>query len=316
MLTQLQQRLYFIGQAWTKNTTNLLDLFVQERMLMLVPSGVQAWIRRGGDLTSEEMAHLGDEYIMSTIEDTLTQTHRWTSKGEKGREGNNSYSKGKSYRSGTDEKKKGEKTEDRTRREPDPNWDPQKGAKCRKCAEWGHIAKNCPQKECMVIQAIGEEQDWATVEGSINGKPASRILLDSGCTRSMVHPRFLDKNYRQTGLTGVANVDQEKSSYPTTRVELRLEAGTMQPTLGVNQKMRWDAILGKDIRLTKMALRNRMDETSDETSPSAKEEQADRRPEVQKKRRAKRRKRASPQSSESSQESEKSGTRRSPRPRR
>ena len=80
----------------------------------------------------------------------------------------------------------------------DPKFfDPEKGAQCFLCLEWGHKAKDCEKKVCS-NQRDSEGQhfelnSWSTMEGLV-GFNKCYILLDSGAETSMVKSDLVPRN--------------------------------------------------------------------------------------------------------------------------
>ena len=60
-----------------------------------------------------------------------------------------------------------------------PAFDAIKGSRCFQCNEYGHIAKQCPTKVCLMVQAY--QQDLERTQGTINGKRTKDLIIDSGC---------------------------------------------------------------------------------------------------------------------------------------
>ena len=65
-------------------------------------------------------------------------------------------------------------------------FDPQKGAQCFSCHEWGHKIKECPKNVGIVASSDDLTEDsWSTLEGKL-GLHICTVLLDSRADTSVV----------------------------------------------------------------------------------------------------------------------------------
>ena len=143
-------------------------------------------------------------------------------------------------------------------------WDRERGPKCFNCQKWGHIKARCPEAAETINyggqdQENGDQTQWQ-MEGKVNGKPSKKLLLDSGATRTFVHPRMLtDKDmlgWKRLFKTASDNLVQ----LPMARARIEVEGKQYDLTVAVSDSIELDALLGNDIpdfpKLLMMAARN------------------------------------------------------------
>lgn len=82
-------------------------------------------------------------------------------------------------------------------------------ALCFNCRQWGHVQRHCPKrtetKECLAIMTDRPDSptNFDRYQGRINGQSANNIAIDSLCSLSQVHPKWISS---ATPTKGWANV--------------------------------------------------------------------------------------------------------------
>lgn len=140
----------------------------------------------------------------------------------------------------------------------------------------------------------------ALTEGYINERKAHKMILDSGCTMTLVHPRHLPNDYKKTGYVQVKGARQEKNIYPTTETTIEVEEWKTKTTVGVNAEMDWDAILGLELPASRALLAQRMTAAAEDDQKEKETDQAESETETKRKKKEKEEKRTSSTASNTS----------------
>lgn len=155
-------------------------------------------VARSNPPTVTEMARIADPYTSTTLRELTEHPRKWTPyRQEQTGESYNTFG-GKSDKTWHNDYKSATKREVVPKREPPnlPNFDVNSGPRCYNCGEFRHISAKCPQKNCLILEQTSKYLDLTLIGGKINGHKVDRMILDSGCTMTLVHPRHLPNNYK------------------------------------------------------------------------------------------------------------------------
>ena len=126
-----------------------------------------------------------------------------------------------------------------------PAFDAIKGPRCFQCNEYGHIVKQCPTKVCLMAQA--HQQDLKRTQGTINGKRAKDLIIDSGCQMTQVCPKWLTPGYRRETPNRITCVHGDVRMHETTTVDLDVMGKAIRTQVVVNPNLTSAGLIGLDI---------------------------------------------------------------------
>ena len=117
--------------------------------------------------------------------------------------------------------------------------------KCYNCGKRGHIAMNCPDHALLCDEGIGCA---ATRKGKVEGKEAKDILLDTGCSRTMVQRGLVPEGKILEGeAVTVRCAHGDMVLYPLAEVELELDGAKMKVKAAVSDTLPVSVLLGTDV---------------------------------------------------------------------
>lgn len=213
----------------------LADFIKREKMISVLPTNIQTWVKRGTPHKATDVTNLIDTYLDSLPTSTYQPT-RANYLREKAKEGT-APRKGDRPTNDTNSKAEAGRP---------PKWHPLKGPRCFGCQAYGHIAAECPnQAEAMVGLAVDRPQ-MDTYPGKIDGKEVDDILIDTGCNLSQVHADMIDSDFVQTGTVNIAGT-HTSGPLPTGRVMLELEGKTFEQNVAINPNATHKAVIGVDV---------------------------------------------------------------------
>ena len=82
------------------------------------------------------------------------------------------------------------------------------------------------------------------IEGFIGGKQA-KMLVDTGCTRTLVHRKFVSKSDETANKITVLTATGERIVIPLAWVEIKVQQGTYKELVGVIENLPVDCLLGR-----------------------------------------------------------------------
>ena len=132
----------------------------------------------------------------------------------------------------------------------DPKFfDPEKGAQCFFCHEWGHKSQECPKKVCAMASAEDKFErrvnEWHTVQGVL-GVHSCEIGLDSGAEMTVVAADLVPTSAFTGERKRIAGVHSIGKEVPLARLRLTIGPRRLQVTAAVLDRPPHDVLLGRD----------------------------------------------------------------------
>lgn len=188
--------------SWTEDLETRKDVLLHvslEKFIGTLPPQVSRWIRERKPKTGEEAVELGISYYAAR-----PPPENQPRKQNDYRQGNYRPFPNAGRSASKQEEAHGERTTMEEQTKPSDRvqlFDKVRGPRCYRCQKFGHIAPQCPERKSETKQespvthkakmAQGQGASMlATYEGSIDGKPTSKLVRDTGCMLSMVHKRL------------------------------------------------------------------------------------------------------------------------------
>ena len=123
---------------------------------------------------------------------------------------------------------------------------------CFNCKQFGHVVRKCPEKPKDALMA-GEcstsvEKPTQLCRGRVQGKMVRDILLDSGCSRTMVHLRLVSPEAFVEGSNVVIRcVHGDTVLYPLANIQMDVEGVPIQVKAAVFEDLPVSVLLGTDM---------------------------------------------------------------------
>ncbi|KAK3726525.1 hypothetical protein QZH41_004646 [Actinostola sp. cb2023] len=188
----------------TGNAERILEQVTIEMMLDSVSSELRAWLKEMKPDTAEQLAKIANEHVQ--VRKGPMIDGRYVSN-DKNRFRRNTFGE---QRKNTDvsspEPKRTERTPPPAKEEEKDSPRPRSSIRCYRCKEPGHLSYNCPTKPTstkppgpragyLCLTPLNTEPHFTEyyIEGFIGGKQA-KMLVDTGCTRTLVHRKFVSKS--------------------------------------------------------------------------------------------------------------------------
>ena len=130
---------------------------------------------------------------------------------------------------------------------PSLSWDVRQAAYFR-CGKKGHFKRDCRVKLEGANLGISHAQDlpkW-TRPVEVNGKPVL-ALIDTGCTKSVVHPRCIRKSDYLLWEVPYTTASSRKTQFPAAKITLTIGGKDYDLAVGVSKHLTMDMLMGQDI---------------------------------------------------------------------
>ena len=240
---ELAVRLTDLLQKWTKGcrtVDEIRDMLVKEQLLSSLPTDVRIHVSERKPKTSADAAELADSYLRVRrrgSEMTLPPADHgrkpWS------RDQRDHYESSK--RSEPTQRLPSEKgfPLDIKKGQREGKWVPQ----CYTCGKKGHMSRQCPNNALF----CGRWKEGLYRAGAVNGQRAGEILLDTGCSRTMVHSRFVCKEELLKESTVVRCAHGDFTEYPMAKVYIEVDGQEFSTVAAVSSNLPVDVLLGTDM---------------------------------------------------------------------
>ena len=120
--------------------------------------------------------------------------------------------------------------------------------RCFNCKKQGHVSRECPEKVLMCFEEADITQSGPWVAGLVEGRKVSRILLDTGCTRTMVRQQWVPTEKIIDGkMVSIRCAHGDTKLYNLADLILHIRGVPVKVEAAVAERLPVDVILGTDV---------------------------------------------------------------------
>ena len=240
------------------------DLVIMEQLVNSLPEDIRVWVKERKPKISVEAGELADDYaqarksnvkgaqqLKSKREERQTQPLRCHSCGKVGHIA-------RDYRMGA---KPRDHVKDRgaSQRPPEKFRRDLKDIQCFNCHQKGHYSSNCPhnamycrgnkaERKDKVIYKVEKSDTEMLKAGIIEGNATRNILLDTGCSRTLVHRDFVPSQKLLEGeALAIRCAHGDTVLYPLARVTVEIDGQAFEVQAAVADRLPLSMLLGTDV---------------------------------------------------------------------
>lgn len=260
---ELAIRLQDLLKKWTvecKTIDDIREKLVVEQLLNTMPTDLRIWIGERKPTNGKEAGGWADDYVQARRREgngggSERQSRPKCSKcGQVGHVARSCW--GTQERSGPGVKtevktevQKGEVRKESSEVKKEKSSRP--WVRCYNCKKTGHMSFECPDKALFCRGNLGHE---VTRRGAVEGKMVSDIVLDTGCSRTMVRKELVDGEKTMVGqAVTVRCAHGDTVLYPLAQVELNVEGIAVQVEAAVSDSLPVSVVGNRCTRARKAA---------------------------------------------------------------
>ena len=256
---ELVIRIQDLAEKWLKGRADrqaVVDELVNEQFVEVLPEEIKVWVKERKPRTSEEAGRLAEDYRQARKRDLWvpgmepkksSQRTCFTCKqpGHLVRDCPMKVATGVSSKG--EDATKGETAVkgERKKREDKP-------LVCYNCGGRGHTSRQCPSGSfyCGARSPYKSSKSkfLSRCEGMVEGQLVSDIVLDTGCSRTLVHSDLVsDEKLRQGEAVTVQCAHGDTVVYPLANVELEVHGQAVSVEAAVSETLPQSVLLGTDV---------------------------------------------------------------------
>ena len=246
-----------------KTIDELKDLVVLEQLVNSLPEEVRVWVKERKPKTSMEAAELADDYAQARKQSLRGQSGPGSRRNERpqpsssrcekcGKPGHQTRDRWSSSRQSTQDRSRGVTNQQQSRPKRDL-----KDIECFNCHKKGHYSANCPSNALFCTgQQINRKRtrvseskkNGVTKSGIIEGKPVNDILLDTGCSRTLIHKQHVPKEKMLEGeAVAIQCAHGDTVLYPLAQVKIKIDGKSFEVQAAVADRLPLAMLLGTDV---------------------------------------------------------------------
>ena len=253
---QLATRILDSAKQWTRDCTSvgeLRELIATEQVLRALPESIRVWVHERKPKTAAEAGQLAEDYLQARRPIQGSKRQGASGQQPETEPEKRCYECRQAGHLAKDCPKrqagrKSEGTGQRARSE----------VRCFNCNEKGHVAMRCPAKAlfCRGQQQAGEPSVGATGSysgmevcrtGLVEGTPVADILLDTGCSRTLVRRDLVPPGKLKEGVVTIRCACGDTINYPLAEVEIMVGGRQICVEAGASETLPTSVLLGVDV---------------------------------------------------------------------
>ena len=245
-VSELAVRLDDLLQKWTKDcktVAEVRDLMLREQLLNALPRDLKIWVSERKPKTSTEAADMADNYVRARKQERDLEVKRESRRENTGMKPWPRGQRDSERRSGlplTVLSERGKYTSGRKETLD------REGVTCFNCGKKGHISRHCPNN-VLVCAHVGWRNGLQR-SGTVNGRIVEGIMLDTGCSRTMVHSDLVSDGQIREGESAVVRCAHgDTAMYPMADICVELDSYTIDTVAAVSNTLPMDVLLGTDV---------------------------------------------------------------------
>ena len=254
---ELASRLMDLATKWAREYTTreeVLEIVTTEQLINTMPDEMRVWVRERKPKTSVQAGDLADDYVQARkIGEKKTLPHKFD--GDKRPTTGNSlprrcYNCGETTHLASD-CRKATKLADGA---PKNQRADKKELKCYNCGKLGHVAMRCPakalycgEKQRQLKDEYGPREGAITRSGLVEGSTVDDIVIDTGCSRTLVRSDLIPQARPWKGEIIVRCAHGDAVRYPTADVQISVGKCQMTVEAGVSDTLPASVLLGTDV---------------------------------------------------------------------
>ena len=297
---ELAARLEDLVDKWMQGRDKIeaiKDLIVLEQLVETLPTDVRIFVKERKPETTAEAAKLADDYCQARKHESEKIKIQNAGKPNEKRVPRTCLRCGKPGHIAKDcwavlprpnQESNTERNTPARQARPERRGKDLKDVECFNCQQKGHYSSNCPQRALFCMERrldyqgnskITRQQPEKKISpgvikpGAVEGKQVSNILLDTGCSRTIVKELVPQDKILQGEAVAIRCAHGDTVLYPLANVQIQVEGKVLDIEAAVSETLPMSVLLGTDIPELTSLLKGDASTTESESTVKPVEEQ-------------------------------------------
>ena len=254
---ELLVRLQDLAQKWVKEcdtVEKVVDMLVKEQFLDTLAPDVRIWVRERKPKDSEEASQLADDYAQArrqVREEKKSQLpmNRGGEKQASSTGPKRCHSCGRVGHLAHECRNRGARSGGARNPRLEQQRQERHEVVCYNCGQKGHISTRCPTNALFCGEKRGHSQERGVRRhGVVEGRYVRDIVLDTGCSRTLVRGDLVPSQKMQEGdVVTIRCAHGDTVLYPLAEVKMEVDGRQIQVEAAVSDTLPVSVLLGTDV---------------------------------------------------------------------
>ena len=235
-------------QPWIKSQQMPVeDLIVLEQFHQSLPNNLAVWLRDGKLDSLQGVADLADDYLLSRAPTQVKKDHSNSGSTKPNKEASGErkcfvcQQPGHLARDCPQQQARDQKAS------KGPQGTRGKEVTCYNCHHKGHVSSMCPNNAIFCTSKPDNKESGLMQAGTVEGQQVSKVLLDTGCSRTMVRQELVPPEKLLEGeAVTIQCAHGDMVLYPLAKIGMEVNGHHLDMEVAVSDTLPVDVLLGTD----------------------------------------------------------------------